>query len=95
MTKVESSTVIEKTSDGMAVWRYFVPAGQTVSGPDPRSGSGQFWMVLGGDLEDKDNGEMPKSSCVFVSHDEPSYVAKAGQKGLDILVAQFPVKQYS
>ena len=95
LKSVESSTVIEKTPDGMAVWRYFVPPGANVSGPEPSSGSGQFWMVLGGELENAEKVLMPKSSCVFVSHDEKAYVAKAGGKGLDVLVAQFPVKQYS
>ena len=93
-TSVEESHVIEKTDDGLLVWRYLVPPGQSATGPAPSSGSGQFWMVLAGDLEDKDNGPMPKSSCVFVSHDEAAYIAKAGPKGLDVLVAQFPVKEY-
>ena len=91
---VETSNVIEQTSDGLGAWRYFIPAGQTTSGPDPRAGGGQFWMVLAGELDQQEKGLMPKSSCVFVSPEEAPFVAKAGPKGLDILVAQFPVKEF-
>ena len=94
VTSVEASTVIEKTADGLGTWRYFIPPGQSATGPSPRDGGGQFWMVLSGELEDAKEGTMPKSSCVFVSPEEAPYVAKAGSKGLDIIVAQFPVKEF-
>src|SRR5262245_39919213 len=36
-------TVIEPGADGMATWRYRLPPGASLSGPDPRQGGGQFW----------------------------------------------------
>ena len=40
--------VIEQTEDGMATWRYRLPAGRECQRPDPREGGGQFWIVLSG-----------------------------------------------
>src|SRR5690348_15044917 len=40
--------VVAQTSDGMATWRYRLPAAAIVSGPDPCDGGGQFWIVLSG-----------------------------------------------
>ena len=47
-TGLSCATVIAQTPDGMATWRYRLPAGASVSGPDPREGGGQFWIVLSG-----------------------------------------------
>ena len=94
-TTIETSTLIEKTEDGLAVWRYLIPPGESARGPSPQASGGQFWVVLSGEIEDKDTGLMPYLSCVFVSPDEAPYAAKAGPRGLDVLVAQFPVKEFS
>ena len=42
--------VIEQGADGLATWRYRLPAGAAVSGPDPAAGGGQFWVVLSGSV---------------------------------------------
>ena len=46
--RVSCLAVIEQTADGMATWRYRLPAGRSISGPEPREGGGQFWIVLSG-----------------------------------------------
>lgn len=80
--------VLEAESDGLAVWRWRLPEGARLDGPDPAEGRGQFWLVLGGTLS---RGEaLGPRSCVFVGPDEPDLVATAGAGGLDVLVMQFP-----
>ena len=47
--KLACMAVIEQTADGMATWRYRLPADAIVHGPAiRREGGGQFWIVLSG-----------------------------------------------
>jgi hypothetical protein len=86
---VATSTLIAPEMDGLATWLHRIPPRQSINGPNPGAGGGQFWLVLGGGLEH--GGEMlPRLSCVFVSSNEDAFVAKAGSHGLDVLILQFP-----
>ena len=73
----------------MGAWRYRVAAGESVAGPDPATGRGQYWVVLGGEMV-CDEERLPRLSCTFVYPDEPQFVAAAGSAGLDVVVMQFP-----
>ena len=76
--------------DGLGAWRYRIPAAGRISGPDPRTGAGQYWLVLGGELA-MDNGRvLPRFSLVFVSPVEDPFEAIAGGAGLEILCMQYP-----
>jgi hypothetical protein len=84
-------TVIEPTPDGMATWRYRLPAGASVSGPDPREGGGQFWIVLSGTASAGDTSLLPPNSCVFVTPGDGSLFLTAGEAGAEALCLQFPI----
>jgi hypothetical protein len=91
-THPECETVLGPESDGLTAWLYRLPAGATVTGPDPAAGGGQFWVVLDGEMRAPDGALLPPRSCVFVSADEPAqHVASAPGTPLAILAMQFPV----
>jgi hypothetical protein len=74
----------------MAAWRYNVAAGETVTGPDPANGRGQYWVVTGGTLA-RDGETLPKLSCVFVYPDDAPFEAAGGPDGTEVIVMQFPL----
>jgi hypothetical protein len=83
--------VLEQTPDGMATWRYRLPPGANLSGPDPRNGGGQFWIVLSGSAAAGDATFLPPNSCVFVAPDNGPLAVVAGDGGAETLCLQFPV----
>jgi hypothetical protein len=90
LAKPSREELIAPQPDGLGAWRYRVPPGGSVVGPDPARGYGQYWIPLAG--EDAAGAEpLPALSCVFLSADEPARTAVAGPAGLDVLVAQFPL----
>ncbi len=89
--KLACMAVIEQTPDGMATWRYRLPADAIVHGPDPREGGGQFWIVLSGAASAGGSGLLPPNSCVFVGPDDGSLPVTAGSAGAEALCVQFPV----
>lgn len=83
--------VLEQTADGMATWRYRQPPGARVSGPDPSTGGGQFWIVLSGSASVSRAALLPPNSCVFVAPDDGALTMIAGEGGAETLCLQFPV----
>ncbi len=84
-------TLLGPDADGMAAWRYHLAPGQTVTGPDPASGRGQYWVVVGGEMV-RDKEVLPIRSCVFVYPDDTAFSAAAGPGGLEVVAMQFPVR---
>jgi hypothetical protein len=84
-------TVIEPTPDGTAAWRYRLPSGARVHGPDPGAGGGQFWIVLSGSASAGEAAFLPPNSCVFVAPDDGALAVMAGDGGAEALCLQFPV----
>jgi hypothetical protein len=89
VSESEQRTLLGPETDGMGAWRYHVASGETVTGPDPSSGRGQYWLVAAGTMC-HDNETFSRLSCCFVSPDEAAFTATAGGGGLDVLVMQFP-----
>ena len=83
--------VIESTEDGVGAWLYRIPAGGSVTGPNPATGRGQHWVVVGGSLE-QDGDLLEPFSCGFLPPDETAFTAKAGPGGLAILAMQYPLR---
>jgi hypothetical protein len=79
----------EAAPDGLCARRHELPAGTSITGADPASGAGQFWLVLSGSMARKD-GTLPAKSCVFVYPDDAPLTATAGPDGLQVLALQFP-----
>jgi hypothetical protein len=85
-----TETLLGPDPDGMTAWRYNVAAGETVTGPDPANGRGQYWVVTNGTLT-RDGEALPKLSCVFVYPDDAPFAAAAGPDGTEVIVMQFPL----
>jgi hypothetical protein len=90
LTGVSSAEVIEAGKDGLATWRYTVPASGSMTGPDPASGGGQFWLVSAGSACVPGGALLPVKSCVFVGPRDGAAVLTAGPLGADLLCLQFP-----
>ena len=91
MPPPETGTValLPPETDGLGAWRYRLAAGETLHGPAPADGAGQYWVVLGGSLE-RDDAEYGPASCAFVFPDDAAFDGRAGEDGLDVLAMQFP-----
>jgi hypothetical protein len=82
--------VMAETADGLGTWRYTVPAGGSVIGPEPGSGGGQFWLVSAGSAAVGAGALLPVQSCVFVAPEDAAACLIAGPGGADLICMQFP-----
>jgi len=82
---------ILKGEHGLASWRYRIPAGAALTGPDPSAGGGQFWVVLAGSLSAATAARLGVNSCIFVAPDDGALDAVAGTGGAEALCLQFRV----
>ncbi len=85
-------TVIEPEDDGLAAWFLRAVPGAMTQAPSPADGGGQYLIVARGTLL-YDGDVLPELSCVYVSADSESMRLEAGAKGLEVLIAQFPVTE--
>jgi len=90
LAEASGAAVIAETKDGLGTWRYTVPAGAMLVGPDPGTGGGQFWLVLAGAAAVGEGALLSAQSCVFVSPDAEAARPIAGPSGADLLCMQFP-----
>ena len=88
--QVSCVMVLEQTVDGLASWRYRLPAGASLSGPAPGEGGGQFWIVLSGLVSAGGAVDLPPNSCLFVGPDDGALEPVAGAAGAELLCVQFP-----
>ena len=84
-----TETLLGADPDGMTAWRYALAPGQTVTGPNPATGRGQYWVVTAGSLI-HDGAMLPKMSCAFTYPTDPVFQAQAGADGVEIVAMQFP-----
>ena len=84
---VENRVLIPLEPDGLAAWLHLIPPRGEARGADPARGYGQFWVVMEGTLGD---AALPPRSCLFVTPQEPAFVARAGEAGAAVLELQFP-----
>lgn len=89
LARPETVALIEREADGMAAWLLRIGPGAEAPMPDPADGGGQYHVVIGGALR-RAGEALPPLSCLYVTPDEPSYAACAGNAGLELLVLQFP-----
>jgi hypothetical protein len=90
LTQATGSAVIAETADGLGTWRYTVPANGTITGTDPSTGGGQFWLVSAGSAAIDGGALLPVQSCIFVAPEDPAARLLAGPKGADLVCMQFP-----
>ena len=63
--------------------------GMVVDGPDPKIASG-YYVVVGNGSMVHDGKDMPLWSLAVVEPTEEKYQIRAGAKGLEALVLQYP-----
>jgi hypothetical protein len=85
----DGRAVIAETPDGLGTWRYTVPANGAVTGPEPNTGGGQFWLVTAGSAAVGDGTLLPVQSCIFVAPEDMAPSLRAGPGGADLLCMQF------
>jgi len=90
VTSAGCEQILEGTY-GLASWRYRLPPGTALTGPDPSSGGGQFWVVVAGTLSAASATFLGVNSCVFVSPEDGALAAIAGPGGAEALCLQFRV----
>jgi hypothetical protein len=78
-----------KIEDEMAAHLLRLGAGMVMKGPDPKAGGGYYIFVANGSME-KDGQDLPLWSMVVVESNEDGFEIRAGKKGLEALVLQFP-----
>lgn len=81
--------VMPMEADGLATWRYRVPPGAAITGPDPSLGRGQNWLVLAGGVT-RAGESFGTFSCLFVFPDDTALALQAGSEGAELLCMQYP-----
>lgn len=82
-------TLFEETDDGMSAQIVRLGAGQTANGPDPKRAGGYYVFVGNGSIV-HGGEELPLWSMVVVEPTEEKFELRAGPKGLEALVLQYP-----
>lgn len=77
------------TADGMQASRHVLSPGAVLTGPDPASGRGQYWIELPA-VRTPDVAWQREVGCVFVAPHEAPRSLTAGPAGADVFVLQFP-----
>ena len=90
-TPAVARELVLEDAHGLAGWRYRLPPGAAIAGPDPSAGGGQFWVVLAGTLSAAGSAPLGINSCVFVAPEDGPLAATAGSGGAEALCLQFRV----
>lgn len=85
-------TVMEEKpgDDGMTVQVIRLGAGMEAAAPATAGTGGYYMTVLNGELH-LGADALPPCSLVWVGHDEPAPVLRAGTAGVEVMVSVFPV----
>lgn len=75
--------------DEMAGHLVRLGANMAVMGPDPRASAGYYVFVANGSMI-KDGEDLPLWSMIAIEPNEGGFEIRAGKKGLEALVLQFP-----
>jgi len=76
-------------SDGLAATLMRMGPGMDFTGPDPAATGGQHYLILNGSVEIAGE-EYAAWSTVFVPATDPALPLRAGPKGLEFLLLQYP-----
>lgn len=83
--------LIEPAPDKLAAQVWQLPPAASAQALDPAGSSGQFLMVLAGELRHAGQA-LHQWETVFVSADEPAQWLQAGAQGAQVLLMQIPPK---
>jgi hypothetical protein len=82
-------SLFKESDDGMAAHLVRLGAGMTANGPDPKRAGGYYVFVGNGSLI-RGHEELPLWSMVVVEPNEEKFEIRAGAKGLEALVLEYP-----
>jgi hypothetical protein len=81
---------VEVADDGLIVRTYRLEPGDAADGPSPRSGGGQYHVVINGSCVSAGDAYLSNSlGWVAPDSDVPRFTA--GSQGLDLVLVQFPL----
>ena len=87
--EVSWESLFKPAEDGMSAQVVRLGPGMVVDGPDPKIASG-YYVVVGNGSMVHDGKDMPLWSLAVVEPTEEKYQIRAGAKGLEALVLQYP-----
>ena len=87
--EVSWESLFDPADDGMSAQVVRLGPGVVVDGPDPKIASG-YYVVVGNGSMVHDGKDMPLWSLAVVEPTEEKYQIRAGAKGLEALVLQYP-----
>ncbi len=92
VTAATCTEVMPMEADGLGTWRYRLPPGAALTGPDPAGGRGQTWLVLAGAMSRDAAPEerLGTFGCLFVYPEDPALALRAGPEGAELLCMQYP-----
>ena len=88
-TEVSWEPLFDASDDGMAAHIVRLGDGMAAKGPDPATAGGYYVFVGNGSLV-HGGEELPLWSMVVVEPNEPAFEIRAGSRGLEALVLQYP-----
>lgn len=84
----------ENHDDGLAAHILRLGSGMATMGPDPKIAGGHYLFVVNGSLV-REGEEFPLWSMIAIEPNEQAIEIRAGKKGLEVLVLQFPLDDVS
>jgi hypothetical protein len=89
LTSTVEHQAIAMQNDGLFATIYQAPAQQSIVGPAPTSGRGQFIYIASGTAQ-LDNQTHEAGTAIFIASNDPAACLTTGKSGAEILVMQFP-----
>lgn len=80
---------IAAQADGLLATAYQAPAQQTITGPSPSTGRGQFIYIAAGSAQ-FEGSPVEAGTTIFIAPHEQALALTTGIKGAEILLMQFP-----
>ncbi len=85
----DSASLLDHYDDGLAAYRLRAVQGRQLSGPPLAGTSGQYYMVIGGEVTHRGSAFGPRSIAWVGPDDQPLELGAEHAEGFDVLVLQF------
>ena len=86
----ERALEVQQYDDGLDAHVARLGAGMEMDGPNPHRSGGYYLFVINGELR-HEGALYPRWSMIVVTRDESAYRLKAGPRGVEALVLEFPI----
>ena len=89
ITSLEINAVMPKDDTGLFATYVRLPPGAMLEGADPKTGRGQYWLVLSGSCTANEK-ELDVEGLCFVKPDDAPLNVRGGIEGAALIAMQFP-----